>query len=258
MKTIKLSLLGLFLGVFSLVHAANWNDSIQSYLQLARWGNTDACLKLAECYHDGRGVARSFPMMMTMLSIADRFADTKVSEKYYASLPEDDADRLTYETFMAIDRRKMEKAEAFVGRLTKASVATAKTMRAVLAIEEHKDTAMFYRLINEAISENCILAKVMLLQRHDADGKKDEAADIAKDIAEEAPMAYNYLGKYYKERDERGKSIECYRKADEWACLNSEGAAVLLEEVLRLESVNKKRDEKELRRLRLIRDGIGG
>ena len=230
---------------------------IQSYLQLARWGNTDACLKLADCYHKGQGVSQSFPMVMGMLSIADRFADTRVSERYITSLPEDDADRLTYEALIALGRKKLERAKELTDKLVGVSPSAAKTMRAVLAIEEHKDTAMFYRLINEAISENCILAKVVLLQRHEADGRKDEAANIAKDIAELAPMAYDYLGKYYKERGEREKSIESYRKANEWACLNREGAVMLLEEALRIE-INKKRDENELRRLRLIRDGIGG
>ena len=234
------------------------DSNVQYYLQLARWGNADACLKLAECYHDGRGVAKSFPMITAMLSIADRFSDTKVSEQYFASLPEDDADRLTYEALMAIDSRNMERANALTGRLEKVSVLTAKTMRAVLAIEEHKDTAMFYRLINEAIAEDYIMAKVMLLQWYVGVGKKDEAADMAKDIADKVPMAYNYLGNYYKEKGEQETCIECYRKADEWACLNSEGAAVLLEEANRLETINKKQDEKELRRLRLIKDGIGG
>lgn len=59
------------------------------------------------------------------------------------------------------------------------------------------------------------------------------------------------------ERD-REKALEYYRLADKWACLNSTGAEMLLEEEYKKEHQKHQSDKHELNRLRLIKDGIGG
>lgn len=242
----------------SFAQTANWNDSVQLYISQARLLNADAYVKLADCYHKGLGVERNFAMVMSMLMDADRYADEgRVSEKYIASLPEDDADRLTFEALMTLDEHHIEEAKSVTERLLKVSPQAGKVLLAVLAIEERNDTASFRRLINEGIDEGYSLASVMLAQRYEADGKKDAAAKIMEEVADRVPMAYCYLGKYYIEQGERQKGVEYYRKADQWACLNREGAEVLLEEMDRQEE-HQKRNKYEENRLRLIIDGIGG
>lgn len=44
----------------SFAQTENWNDSVQSYISLARVLNADAYLKLADCYHKGLGVEKVF------------------------------------------------------------------------------------------------------------------------------------------------------------------------------------------------------
>lgn len=41
----------------------NWEDSVELYRQQARAGSSEAYLKLAHCYHEGRGVKRDFLTM---------------------------------------------------------------------------------------------------------------------------------------------------------------------------------------------------
>ena len=80
---------------------------------------------------------------------------------------------------------------------------------------------------------------------------------LMTELAERIPFCYVKLGDYYKERD-RQKALEYYRLADKWACLNSKGTEMLLEEENKNEEQTKQQNKNELNRLRLIRDGIGG
>ena len=169
-------------------------------------------------------------------------------------MPEGDADRLTFEALMALDEHHIEEAKSVTERLLKVSPQAGKVMLAILAIEEKKDTASFRRLINEGIRDGFLLSSVMLAMRHEVDGEKEAAAKIMENIAERTPMLCCYLGKYYIEQGNRRKGIKYYRKAYQWACLNREGASVLLEELYKEEEY----DRYEEKRLRLIKDGIGG
>ena len=46
---------------------------VNSYLEKARWGDGDAFLNLAKCYHDGIGVKSDFMGTLTMLMMADQY-----------------------------------------------------------------------------------------------------------------------------------------------------------------------------------------
>lgn len=259
MKRLVLFFTCAWTAISSFAQTENWNDSVQTYIGQARMLDADAYMKLADCYHKGLGVEHNFTMMMEMLAYADRYADgRRRSLDYIFSLPENDVDLLTWDTGAFLSNGAIGKAKASIERLSVISPQTAKVFQAILAFKENKDTIGFYRLINESVSEGCLPASIVLATRLDADGKIDDAARIMEGIAEHTPMAYNYLGKYYKAKGDMQKSIECYRKADQWACLNSEGAEMLLEEMNRQEEEGLKHNKYEENRLRLIRDGIGG
>ena len=257
MKHLLLFLLCAWTAIGSFAQTENWKDSIQIYISQARMLSADAYLKLADCYHKGLGVEHDFCMMMNMLWHADLYhEDGLVMRKYITSLPENDADRLTYEAMMKLDNRNTEEAKVIIDRLVETSPQAGKVLQAIYAIEENGDTASFYRLIKEGINDGYLLASITLAQRYSADRKEDAAAKVWESIAERAPMVYSFLGEYYKEKGDMQRSIECYRKADQWASLSSGGAEVLLEEMYR--SVGKNRNKYERDRLRLIRDGLGG
>lgn len=46
-------------------------SEIDVLMEKARWGDGEACLKLADCYRDGIGVKPDFVRMMSMVSMAD-------------------------------------------------------------------------------------------------------------------------------------------------------------------------------------------
>lgn len=53
------------------VVVATPQDSIASLLHQARWGDSKAYLKLADCYRDGFGVKKDLLGMITMTAIAE-------------------------------------------------------------------------------------------------------------------------------------------------------------------------------------------
>ena len=81
---------------------------------------------------------------------------------------------------MALDEHHIEEAKSVTERLLKVSPQAGKVMLAVLAIEENKDTASFRRLINEGIRDGFLLSSVMLAMRHEVDGEKEAAANLAE------------------------------------------------------------------------------
>ena len=220
--------IGLFIAVllnsFAFSHAENWSDSIQTYMAQAHVLNTEAYMKLAVCYHEGKGVEHNLPMVLAMLKGAEKYGEGMSTEKFFASLGAEDADRKTYEGLMKLERSGIEDFDV------------------VMTVAKHGGELM----------EKMI--QVAWLQRS---GKAREAVMLMTELAERIPACYAKLGDYYKERD-REKALEYYRLADKWACLNSAGAEMLLEEEYKKEQQTHQSDKHEQSRLRLIKDGIGG
>ena len=71
---------------------------VDSYLEKARWGDGDAFLNLAKCYHDGIGVKSDFMGTLTMLMMADQYGVPNHSiEDYLMSLPDTDHTKMIFE-----------------------------------------------------------------------------------------------------------------------------------------------------------------
>ena len=62
-------------------------DSVTSLLNQARWGDSSAYLKLADCYRDGFGVKKDFLGMITMTAIAEELVDYQGSCASYPGFP---------------------------------------------------------------------------------------------------------------------------------------------------------------------------
>ena len=63
------------------------NGEINVLMEKARWGDGQACLKLADCYRDGKGVKADFVSMMSMLSMAEDFGAINRIEDYFGEMP---------------------------------------------------------------------------------------------------------------------------------------------------------------------------
>lgn len=216
--------IAVLLNSFVFTHAENWSDSIQAYMTQARALNAEAYMKLAVCYHEGKGVEHNLPMVLAMLKGAEKYGEGLSIEKFFASLDAGDADRKTYEGLMKLEESGIEDFDVVM--------ATAK-----------RGGELMEKMI-----------QVTWLQRS---GKVREAVMLMTELAERIPACYTTLGDYYKERD-RVKALEYYRLADKWACLNSAGAELLLEEEYKKEQLTHQSNKHEQNRLRLIKDGIGG
>jgi len=217
---IVFALLALTIGTY----AENWSDSVQTYMAQAQKLKAEAYMKLAVCYHEGKGVEHNLPMVLAMLKGAEKYGEGLSTEKFFASLDAEDEDRKTYEEFIKLETSGIEDFDVVMGIAKRGG-----------------------ELMEKMI-------QVAWLQRN---GKVEEAVTLMAELAERIPACYAKLGDYYKERD-REKALEYYRLADKWACLNSEGAEMLLEEEYKKEQQTHQIDKYELNRLRLIKDGIGG
>lgn len=205
-------------------YAENWSDSIQTYMYQAHMLNAEAYMKLAVCYHEGNGVEHNLPMVLAMLKGAEKYGGRKATERFFASLDVENTDRKTYEELMKLEDSGIEDYD----------IVMAVAKRGGELMEKMIQVAWFQR-----------------------SGKDEEAVMLMTELAERIPACYAKLGDYYKDSD-REKALEYYRLADKWACLNSAGAEMLLEEEYKKEQQTHQSDKYELNRLRLIKDGIGG
>ena len=91
---------------------------VNSYLEKARWGDGDAFLNLAKCYHDGIGVKSDFMGTLTMLMMADQYGVPNHSiEDYLMSLPDTDHTKMIFEAIAKLDRRNILPTDSIVENL---------------------------------------------------------------------------------------------------------------------------------------------
>ena len=81
-----------------------------------RWGDGEACLKLADCYRDGLGVKTDFLNMMYTLTLAEDYGAINKAQDYFKEYPanneveylsnwvKDADDREAFQGIMAIER----------------------------------------------------------------------------------------------------------------------------------------------------------
>lgn len=92
---------------------------VNSYLEKARWGDGNAFLKLAECYHDGIGVKSDFMGTLTMLMMADQYGVANQSiEQYLRSLPDTDHTKMMFEAIAKLDRKNVLPTDSIIRTLS--------------------------------------------------------------------------------------------------------------------------------------------
>lgn len=213
------------------VVVATPQDSIASLLHQARWGDSKAYLKLADCYRDGFGVKKDLLGMITMTAIAEERGGIQTMEDYFKDLPNEHE----YKTlFMLMERYKSyipESADSVIQVLRGNDSPEAQTLLAFVMMDQG-DTITAKRLIKEAADKGCSLAEIFLIVPDRKPVEKSDADKFAI-IAEQVPIIYNLLGNLYYETEENGETeeqlaIEYYMKAEEHAMLGRKGAARVL------------------------------
>lgn len=235
----------------------NWEDSVKIYTEKARWGELVGYEKLAGYYHDGLGVKPNFVNMLMMYFQANEKGGLPM-EEYMCRYDVDDPDRLLFDAMNDLDHKRKEEALLKQERLREINQPSYITLQAVM-VANH-DREKYKQLLREASENGCVFGRLLYaisVERYDNEEMYEQ---MIKDLVEDIPMAYNLLGKlYWDQAEETNNEIlleaakECFKKADERACLTRQNAKRLLRYYENGDGKGKtKGDPMELKRLRII------
>lgn len=213
-------------GMAITMNEENWEDSVKTYIEKARWGDDMARLQLANCYHYGRGVKPSYVNMMTTFTYYGEYG-YKMLNDYLALSDENDPYRLLFDAMENKDSVKMQK-------LIEIKPVYSKLLNAmILAYEGKTDESIV--LLKEAESEECDFTEILLLICYNEKGNADEYESYLVDNANDVPAFYNKLGDIYIGKDfpdsgkkDEKKAVECFMNADKYAQLSKRGANTLI------------------------------
>ena len=230
-------------------------DQYSALLEQARWGNSDAYLKLAGFYHDGIGVKADFMGMMSMLAMADQYgASPKSTDSYLLSLPETDNTKLIIEAFASLDRKNTYKTDSLTEILIAKGSAEGYALKGILQIERG-DTLGGKQTIQTSADMGSSFAKLLLCAVPRPGSKNNTLdMDMLKDLSVSTPLASKLLGDYYSGYEKGYTEDEhlaayFYKKADEQGCLGKRPARYLINYYER-NGINI--EPKELERLRIL------
>jgi len=239
----------------SIMNEAPATDQYSDLLEQARWGNSDAYLKLAGFYHDGIGVKADFMGMMSMLAMADQYgASPKSTDSYLLSLPETDNTKLIIEAFASLDRKNTCKTDSLTEILIANGSAEGYALKGILQIERG-DTLGGKQTIQTSADMGSSFAKLLLCAVPTPGSKNNTLdMDMLKDLSVSTPLASKLLGDYYSGYEKGYTEDEhlaayFYKKADEQGCLGKRPARYLINYYER-NGINI--EPKEMERLRIL------
>ena len=186
-------------------------SEIDALMEKARWGDGQACLKLADCYRDGIGVKPDFVSMMNMVTLAEDYGAINRVEDYFGEMP-------------------VENELEFLAKWAKDEADRDAVLGAIAV--ENGDTLRGIEMIHTAAEQESSLA--MLLECVPTfSGFSPDGIKKLVGVAEKVPYAYKILGNIYSGNDYPGLKDEqlaayYYLKADQHTCLDKEGARWLL------------------------------
>lgn len=225
----------------------NWNDSIAYYTEQARWGNPEAYLQLAHCYHQGeKNVERCFYKMGEAGTMAQNFGLIENSNDVFTSLPDDDPIKVVYDVMHLLQMRDYE---GILSNLHKLEDVGFPKQLAEAFVAWHKGEKQEAINILQLIAEDSYIANITVpLFTGDS---------MNEDVAEEFPFVYNELARdsFVSESspEEDEKAAMYYRKADAHAALDKTGVRWLISYYEKLsEKGLQDIDPKEIERLKKL------
>lgn len=176
-----------------------------------RWGDGEACLKLADCYRDGIGVKADFLNMMYMLTMAEEYGAINRTKDYFNNFPA--SNELEFFSNWVKNADDREAIQGFMDI-------------------ERGDTLLGRQKIEAAAQQENPLA-MLLVCAPSFSGIPYGAEKRMIEVADKVPLAYLILGDIYSGRKNEGLKDEAlaayyYLKADKHACLGKTGARWLL------------------------------
>lgn len=232
------------------ITADGWTDSVEVYRERARQGDVEAYRKLARCYEDGVGVEANFVNMMYLYGLAE-YMDGKHDYYYFRK------SRLG-QMLENVDRKYQDNdsigAEEILTQITNEWPSFIWIMN-VINIENKNELT---HILEPEAQNGDMVARFVLASLAADSVCSDACISELEEVAAYVPMMYNKLGRIYmghpdSTRTDIDRAIGYFRKADEYAMLNREGAKDLLEcYQFKMGKGEKPCDDIELLRLRRL------
>lgn len=126
-------------------------DSVNFYIEKARWADGNAYLKLAHYYHDGKGVKRDFVNMLSMAAIAQQYNAVSNLEEFMKTLPPESDYKLAFNALICIYENKYDESHAISERLIGMGCAEGYAIKGILSLERGDSVEMkhYYELAAE-------------------------------------------------------------------------------------------------------------
>lgn len=206
-------------------------DSVNFYIEKARWADGNAYLKLAHYYHDGKGVKRDFVNMLSMAAIAQQYNAVSSLEEFMKTLPPESDYKLAFNALICIYEKKYDESHAISERLIGMGCAEGYAIKGILSLERGDSVEMkhYYELAAELGSS---FGELLLCMK---DWKNNIVLDMAKllDLSLRVPLANVIIAAQYTEMEKDGKNYDymasCfYLEADKCAFLGKKNAKWLV------------------------------
>ena len=218
-------------------------SEMKALKEKARWGDSQAYLKLADCYRDGKGVKKDFVGMLTMATLANDYSDTNQMDACLEAVPEDSEYKLLVDCIHLFEQNQMDEARPLIEQAIANGSPDGYTLKGVTVLERG-DSLEAKRLFELAAEKGSSLAE-LLLCLSGGSGMNPNTEKLAA-LTDKIPWVYNILAGEYASKNDDASAAYYYLKADKEACLTRFGARWLWGYMdygadLNLSSVDKER-----------------
>ena len=193
------------------------------YLEKARWGDGEAYMKLAGCYHDGIGVKPDIMGTLYMLMMASQYGvPNHTVEEYLHSLPETDDMKMAFDAIEELDR-KASSSDSIAEVLITRGSSDGYAIKGAIQVERG-DTLGGLQSFRTGSEAGSTFAELLLclFSQEETGYVVSLNVDMLRCLSDRSPVVNKLLGDIYSGYDRRDtdyidESLAAmyYRKADE-------------------------------------------
>ncbi len=193
------------------------SDSAKIYKKAVSQDDLDATLKLAECYHYGRGVKKSYTRMLGLLIQAETLSGKSIKcDSIIRGFKENDAYRHIYIALNKLDQTESDAWKKSVKSLNTLDKDAAAAFEAYSQLLSSSDKIQNIRKL--ALKGNEVAMYLESLHFQEEESVKENLSRLEQ-YAERTPIIYNFIGDFYFKNDKYEEAVQALTKADEGHCL---------------------------------------
>lgn len=213
------------------VETINDKNKIDTLVENARWGNSQAFLQLADCYRDGIGVKQDFLGMMCMVEQANALGAINSEKEYLSRLPENNVYKQCCSLMDMSGRELRERKDSILTVLNAMDCPDALAIYGIVSIE-CGDTIGGFETIRKAADNGSGFAAILSTMQN-GDGNLRPDKNKLEKIADKNPLVCKMLGRIYRDFEEdndinKRQAALYYLEAEKHALLSKSEAMWLL------------------------------